>query len=325
MKFYLAPMEGITGYIFRNAYHTYFRGMDKYFTPFIKPNQKGHFSSKEKNDICPEHNQDMKVVPQILTNSAEDFIKTAWKLRDMGYDEINLNLGCPARTVVSKGRGSGFLAEPELLDRFLEEIFTKAGIKISIKTRIGKDDPEEFGRLLEIYNRYPLEELIIHPRVQQDFYKNTPNLEVYAKAVRLSRHPLCYNGDICSKEDYRKICERFPQAETVMIGRGILTNPGLLNSVCSHEQTDKQRLRAFHDQIYRGYQEVMSGERNVLFKMKELWFYLNQSFKNSDKYAKKIRKADRLAAYEEVVDTLFREQEICSDGNSTGLFGQQVL
>ena len=162
MKYYMAPMEGLTGYIYRNAYQKYFHDIDRYFTPFIT-NKKLDF--KVKKDIDPEHNQGMEVVPQILTNDAKGFLDTVEKVKGYGYDEVNLNLGCPSKTVVSKGRGSGFLIHTEELNRFLDEIYAKADVKISIKTRIGKFDADEWGELLRIYNQYPLEELIVHPRV----------------------------------------------------------------------------------------------------------------------------------------------------------------
>ena len=155
MKFYFAPLEGISGYVYRNAWEKHFGSVDKYFTPFLSPNQNGTFSSRELNDILPEHNEGMTVVPRILTNRAEDFIRTAKQLREYGYEEVNLNLGCPAGTVVSKKRGSGFLAEPELLEECLAEIFLKLDMKVSVKTRIGKEDPEEWHRLMEIYNQFP--------------------------------------------------------------------------------------------------------------------------------------------------------------------------
>ena len=157
MKYYLAPLEGITTYIYRRAYHQHFAPMDKYFTPFLVPHTKKGFSTKEKNDVMPEHSPGMNLVPQIMSNQAESFLHTVEKLKVYGYEEVNLNLGCPSKTVVSKGRGSGFLADPDGLDRFLDEIFKKCDVKISIKTRIGKDDPEEFARLLDIYNQYPVE------------------------------------------------------------------------------------------------------------------------------------------------------------------------
>jgi len=309
-KYYLAPLEGLTGYIYRRAYHQYFGGIDRYFTPFIKPNQYGHLSSRERNDILPENNHGMQVVPQILTNNAEDFIETAAKLQQYGYKEVNLNLGCPSKTVINKKRGSGFLAFPEELDAFLEEVFTKSKVGVSIKTRIGKENPDEFAHLMEIYNKYPLTELIVHPRVQQDFYKNTPNLSVFMEALQAAKMPVCYNGDICSRADYQNIIERCPQLALVMIGRGILANPNLIGLIKGDLTASKEIVRRFHNHIYADYKEVMSGERNVLYKMKELWFYLQHSFTNSDKYAKKIRKSGRLAMYEDTVESLFEEQEL---------------
>lgn len=167
MKIYTAPLEGITGHVFRTALYHHFGGADKYFIPFIRPNQNGNFSTREKQDIMPENNLNMYPVPQILTNKAEDFLRTAEKLEAYGYKEINLNLGCPSKTVISKMRGSGFLAYPDELEQFLDEIFRKCKLEISIKTRIGKESPDEFVRLLDIYNKYQMKELIIHPRVQQ--------------------------------------------------------------------------------------------------------------------------------------------------------------
>ena len=307
MQFYMAPMEGITGYIYRAAYHKSFGNIDRYFAPFIMSKK---LNQKEIRDILPENNQGMELIPQILANRAEDFLAIAKAIESYGYKKVNLNLGCPSKTVVSKGRGSGFLAEPERLDTFLEEIFEKTPIRISIKTRIGKESPEEFVRLLDIYNQYPIEELIIHPRIQTDFYKNKPNWDMFEYAGTHSRHPLCYNGDICTTEEYERICQRFPGVSVVMIGRGILKNPGLVLAIRQGTQLEKERLRAFHDEIYREYQEVLFGEKTVLFKMKELWFYLASLFTNYEKYAKKIKKAEKLKVYETVVDALFEEQEL---------------
>ena len=195
MKYYLAPMEGITGFIYRNTYKKFFDNIDKYFTPFIVPTSSKSFKTKELRDILPENNKGMNIVPQILTNDSDGFITTARKLQQLGYSEINLNLGCPSGTVVSKNRGSGFLAKREELDKFLDEIYKIDDMKISIKTRIGKDSSEEFYELIKIYNKYPLEELIIHPRTREDFYGNKPNLEVFKDALTLSNSPVCYNGD----------------------------------------------------------------------------------------------------------------------------------
>ena len=255
----------------------------------------------------------MYVVPQILTNRAEDFIRTARKLAEYGYREVNLNLGCPSGTVVSKKKGAGFLGEREALERFLAEVFEALDMQISLKTRLGLEEAEEFGPLLEIFNKFRLKELIIHPRVQTDYYKNKPNWEAFGKAQELSRNPVVYNGDIFTTEDYLRFTSAFPQTETVMLGRGILANPGLPGELAGEERPGKQEIKRFLEQLEQDYREVLSGERDVLFRMKELWYYLGCLFSNSEKYVKKIRKAQRLCDYEEAVRSLFREQEIAEN------------
>lgn len=310
MRYYFAPMEGITGYIYRNAHHTLFPGIDKYFSPFLVPNHNHRFSYREMQDIMPEHNNQIQLVPQILTNQADAFIWTALELKQLGYEEVNLNLGCPSGTVVSKNKGSGFLALRDELDLFLDQVCSELQMKISIKTRIGKDSPDEFYELLRIFNKYPLEELIIHPRIQKDYYKNTPNTEVFGDALATSCNPVCYNGDIFTAADYDRFIGKFPGIQAMMLGRGLLMNPSLLNGMEDHRLLSKDIFREFHDMIYHGYQDTISGGRNVLFKMKELWFYMGRMFTNPEKYLKKIKKAEKLIDYEIAVSNLFREQEI---------------
>ena len=310
MRLYLAPLEGITGWIFRSALYKCFGGFDKYFVPFIRPNQMGHFSAREKKDILPAHNEGMYTVPQILTNKPEDFIRTAAKLKEYGYEEINLNLGCPSKTVVTKGRGAGFLAYPDRLDAFLDEIFEKCDIRISIKTRLGMEEPEEFYDLMEIYNKYPMEELITHPRVQKDFYKNTANLELFSEILPESRNPVCYNGDIFTPDDYERFVNLQPSVERIMTGRGVLADPALARRIRGGSAAGKEELRRFHDLLYAGYCEEMSGDRTILYKMKELWTYLAPCFTDYKKYAKKIKKAEKCAVYEKVVEELFENEEI---------------
>lgn len=319
MKFYLAPMEGLTGFVFRNAYQKHFGDIDTYFTPFIN-NKKMNY--KEIKDILPEHNKGMHVVPQILTNRAEDFLAIAKELGNYGYESVNLNLGCPSGTVVTKHRGAGFLAVPEELDHFLEEIFADCPLRISVKTRIGINDAGEWERILSIYEKYPMEELIIHPRVQKDFYNNTPDMDAFLYAVENSRHTLCYNGDICSVDDYKAWIQKMEgkdrehgsgstaqHTEHMMLGRGILKNLGLVGELMGHAPITKDQFHAFHDDVLKGYLDVMSGERNTLFRMKELWFYFAKYFTEPEKYVKQIKKTQRVAEYRVIVDNLFREQE----------------
>jgi tRNA-dihydrouridine synthase len=310
MNYYFAPMEGLTGYVYRNAHNTFFKHIDKYFSPFIVANQSESFKTKELNDILPENNQGLYLVPQLLTNNAKDFIHTSKKIKLMGYNEINLNLGCPSGTVVSKNRGSGFLSKREELDEFLDEIYNSSITKISIKTRIGKDQPEEFYDLIEIFNKYPVEELIIHPRIQKDFYKNKPNMPIFKDALSLSKNPVCYNGDITTVKKCKEFSAEFPSVDKLMLGRGLVYNPGLINDIKNNRKLEKSLLKDFHDKIYEDYKRILYGDRNVLFRMKEMWFYMIPIFSDYTKYAKKIKKSEKLHDYEEAVSSLFREQDI---------------
>lgn len=308
MKYYLAPMEGLTTYTFRTVWNTYYGGMDKYFTPFISNRR---MNSRERNDILPEHNEGMHTVPQILTNRADEFLALAGQLADYGYTCVNLNLGCPSGTVVSRNRGAGFLSVPRELDRFLAEIFSKCPIRISVKTRIGMEAPEEWRLLLAIYENYPMEELIIHPRLQQEGYTGTPHMEAFAEAASRLTCPLCYNGDITSPASLTRLRERFPNLETVMLGRGILQNPALLSQIKCPTSCDAElsTLRAFHDTLLSRYREIMSGDTNTLYKMKDLWTFLGRSFSDADRHLKKIKKADSISDYKIAVGNLFRECE----------------
>lgn len=338
MKYFFAPLEGITGYIYRQAHHAFYPGVDRYYTPFIVPKEKKYLSTKERNDVLPEHNKGFHVIPQIMTNKSEEFLRIAQMLyKEFGYDEINLNLGCPSKTVVSKGRGSGFLMFPDQLENFLEDVINgleRYGIKLSVKTRIGKNDPKEFFHLLEIYRRLPLSELIVHPRIQQDFYANKPDLDAFGLACRAfegEQCELCYNGDIFQRRDFKMIDDRFPQISSVMIGRGLLINPMLVeeikireNGLYKKNDVKSAHLLRFSDEnaekaerkrrycLYRflsdHYMQVMSGEKNVLFKMKEIWMYMSQDFSNPQQYVKKMKKAQRLRDFDAAVSALCEEQ-----------------
>ena len=272
VKYYMAPLESVTTWIYRQAHAKIYGRLDKYFIPFLEPHEKRDFKTRELQEILPEHNKNIYAVPQILTNRSEGFIKLAKALKDWGYEEINLNLGCPSKTVVTKGKGSGFLAKPEELERFLTEIFDALSgeVKISVKTRIGKEDPEEFPALLELFNKYPMEELIIHPRVQKDGYGNVPRLEIYELAEKQSMNPICYNGDLYTREQIRNLTERFPGTQRLMFGRGFLRNPGLLYNEGKDSEETFEKFWAFHDLVYEGYQERNMGDRNVLLDRKSV-------------------------------------------------------
>lgn len=309
MYHYFAPMEGITGYVFRNAHSACFGGVDKYFSPFLSPNAHHKFSHREFEDIRPDHNRSLTLVPQLLTNRAEDFIWAAEDLYAMGYEEINLNLGCPSMTVVAKGKGSGFLAQPQALDAFLDQVFASTRAKISVKTRLGKSQTDEFPCLMEIFNRYPIHELIIHPRLQTDYYKNAPHLSRFEVALSSLRAPVGYNGDLFSAQKLKDFALAHPGLNSVMLGRGLLAAPGMLSPHLD-ERRLRAALRAFHDQILEGYLETVSGERNALCKMKELWLYMIFAFEDAAKPAKRIKKAARLSDYQGAVNELFENKPL---------------
>lgn len=303
MNIYLAPMEGLTGYIFRGALEKHFGGVDKYFTPFITPSRK-KFGEKIVRDIVPEHNEGMRLVPQILTNSAEMFIYTCKALEQYGYTEFNLNLGCPSGTVVSKGRGSGFLACPDELDRFLDGIF-KSGYKISVKTRIGMESGDEFYTLLDIYNRYPMEELIIHPRTRADMYKNHPDMEIYGYAEKNSKNTLYYNGDIFFLQDYERIAQGFENTAGVMLGRGAIINPSLPSVIKGGSMAGGSELKAFYEDVRDGWAEVLCGEMPLVHKLKEMLLYMAAGFEGSEKTVKKIKKAKGMSEFNFAAYELF--------------------
>lgn len=310
MKYYMAPLEGITGHIYRTTYAKYFGGIDKYFSPFISPNQKKICRTREKKDILPENNSSLYLVPQIMTNQAEMFLQTVEYLQQFGYSEVNLNLGCPAATVVSRKKGSGFLTEPKKLESFLKEIYEGTDVKISIKTRIGYESAEEFPTLLSIFNQFPIGELIVHPRTREDFYQNTPDMQAFSYAMKHSVNVLCYNGDIFSKEDYQHLMDQYPSLPGVMLGRGILQNPAVIASIKGEKLPEKETIQEFVTELCERYQSELHGKSPVLFKMKELWHYLIQSFDADEKIAKKIKKAQKISEYEITINELFSKYDL---------------
>lgn len=314
MQFYLAPMEGVTGQVYRNVYASLYDNIDKYFTPFIAPNQNRSMNTREQKDVAPANNGGRNTVVQILTNKAEHFKRAANELKELGYQEVNLNLGCPSPTVVTKGKGAGFLEDPRCLKAFFDEIFADAGCHISVKTRIGMEFEEEWADLIQVYNQYPIKELIVHPRLQQDFYQGKPRLEAFAEAVRMCKMPLCYNGDIFSVEDYERIMDTFPEIDRIMVGRGLIANPALIAEIKGQDRRNKELMKLYHDRLLAAYQEEMSGDRDTLFKMKELWFYMGQMFEDADKQLKKIKKTTKMQEYKAAVDKLFAEAALLETG-----------
>ena len=311
MQIYFAPLEGITGYVFRNAYAKYYGGVDKYFTPFISPHTKKLMDTREKRDILPENNKGLYIVPQVLTNQAEDLIDLAKQLHeDYGYEEINLNLGCPSKTVTTKGKGSGFLEYPERMEEFFDRYFKVSDVKLSIKTRIGYWEVEEAQRLLNLYERFPFEEVIIHPRLGSEMYKGTPHYDVFENYLERSKHSLCYNGDINSLEQLQSLDSKWEKCDKFMLGRGLIARPGMLQGSGSCENIsqltsiEREKFQNFHDELVEGYYAYMCEDRNTLFKMKELWTWWAVMFPGQEKTLKKIKKVTTLQEYKQLMKSL---------------------
>lgn len=246
MQLYFAPLEGITGYVYRNAHHACFGGVDRYFTPFVVATFTRKVKTREKMDILPQNNAGTPLVPQILSNNADEFLATAHYMADFGYPEVNLNLGCPMATVVNKHKGSGFLSVPDELDAFLDKIYNGAEqirtgsgkpLRISVKTRLGMNSPEEFERIFSIYRQYPLSELIVHARTRKEMYAGMPHLTIFRRLLDETPIPLVYNGNIFTVRDEERAEALFAGASSpcrgFMLGRGLLSDPALAEKICA--------------------------------------------------------------------------------------------
>jgi len=300
MRYYFAPMEGLTDSIYRRLHHKYFPGVDRYYMPFLSPTIHRSLTHKEDRELPPADSVPFRAVPQILTKVPEDFLWAAGVCADRGYDEVNLNVGCPSGTVVSKGKGSGMLRDVQALDRFLEEIFRNAPLPITVKTRLGLESPEEFVSLLEVFNRYPIQELTVHPRVRKQFYDGTVDMEKFAYAAAHSTNPLCYNGDILTLAQAEKTAAAFPNVGSVMIGRGLIADPGMLSG-----GTDVKTLEAFMTELLEVYTVEFGGSRNAIFRLKENWGFLHSRFEGCDKLWKRLRKSTDPAEFRAVTQEIF--------------------
>ena len=300
MRYYFAPMEGLTDSIYRRAHHKYFPGIDRYYMPFLSPTIHRSLTHREDRELPMADSEAFAAVPQVLTKVADDFLWAAQVCRDRGYDEVNLNVGCPSGTVVSKGKGSGMLRDLDGLNRFLDEIFRGSVLPISVKTRLGLESPWEFPAILDIYNQYPIKELSIHPRVRKQFYNGDVDMELFRYAATHSKNPLCYNGDLTSMAQINAIAAEFPQVEAVMIGRGLVADPGLL---CGG--TDVAALELFMNALLEEYTAAFGGSRNAMFRLKENWGLLHTRFEGVDKLWKKLRKTTDLNEYKSLTAEIF--------------------
>lgn len=314
-KILFAPLEGITGRVFRGVFHKHFSGVYEYYTPFLTPKAKVGIDKKDRKEILPENNKEMKLIPQILSSDAEAFLLVCDKLKELGYDDVNLNLGCPSGTVVNKGRGAGALKDLESLEEFLSVLFdagSRMGLKISIKSRIGYYRPEEFAEILEVFKKFPFYKLIIHPRTRMEFYKGEVHKEAFQEAMNMfadRKEKLVFNGDILSVRDMEELKGEFPKLSSFMIGRGFLRNPFLLEDILNGEVREnkeerKFRLRAYLEELYEAHKEEAGNERVGVLKMKEIWSYLGLSFEDENGCLKEIRKAKDGASYKSAVNVV---------------------
>lgn len=318
MKYYFAPMEGLTDYIFRGIHHRFFPGVDRYYTPFLSPTSDGRFDRKAFKDVLPENNVGVPVVPQLLTKRSDDFLWAARLLAEHGYQQVDLNLGCPSGTVVAKGKGSGMLGDLSALAAFLENIFAQCPISISIKTRLGLKSEAEFPALLEVFCRFPIRELTVHTRIREDFYRRSAHMDAFALALEKCPFPLCYNGDLLNTDRFADFSQRFPafceSGGSVMLGRGLVADPALFRRFQGGAAATHEELRTYHDSLFQAYSQAFGSKRNAMSRMKEFWFYHICLFENGEKLIKALRKATDADEYQAITTRIYNELPLRPQG-----------
>lgn len=306
-KIYMAPMEGVTTYVFRNVFDKYYGGIDKYYTPFVASSK---LKGREKSEVSRETNQCSNLIPQILANNEKTFMSIVGQLKNMGYEEVNLNIGCPSKTVTVKGRGAGMLYDLMSLERFLDVIFDKCDLEISIKSRIGVSSLNEWEDILKVYRKFPIKELIIHTRLLDEMYTGKGHIDSFKLAQDMLTIPLCYNGEIKDEESFSNLKKECPDIESVMLGRGLVSDIMLAEKLkkvdtdsikdSSNMILSDKRFIDFHRELLEEYIKVMPGEVPVLFKMKELWAFWKETYNLDDRDLKEIRKAKSISQYESI-------------------------
>ena len=308
MDIRLAPMEGLTDAVFRRVQHQRFGGIEKYYIPFITPSHHHVFTTRDLRAIAPANNAGMHCIPQLLTRDAELFLWAARELQQMGYDEVNLNTGCPSGTVTAKGRGSGALRDHDVLRAFLDGIFAASPLPVSIKTRIGFYDPAEWPALLEIFSGYPVKELIIHPRTRNEFYKGEVHMDCFDAAMEKGL-PLVFNGNLFGTEDCARLQLRHPDMP-MMIGRALIANPALGRVLHGGAPASHDELRNYHDALMAEYSREYP-DSTVHSRMREHMKYLSCCFQDSRKALKALRKSTP-ATYPAAAEMLF-SLPLCDD------------
>jgi len=307
-----SPLQGFTDFRFRNAFHQYFGGIDTYYAPYIRFNKKIEIRNLYKRDLLPENNHVSELIPQIMTNDADEFLFTVKFIQELGYKELNWNLGCPYPMVTKKGMGSGLINSPDKIDEILNRVHSETNIVVSMKMRMGYLNPDEILRTFPVLDKYPLKNIAIHARIGKQLYKGGVDLDSFQKCVDNTKHTLYYNGDITSVEKFNEIKEHFPSIKHFMIGRGLISDPFLPQMI--QENTTKYPknrwdvFQEFHDTIFKEYDDFLSGPTPIRMKMLGFWEYFSQSFSNPQKTYKKIKKATNTVRYNQAVKEIFRAE-----------------
>jgi len=304
-KLFSSPLQGFTDFRFRNAFNKYFGGIDTFYAPYIRLNGIHEIKPAYKRDILPINNNGLEVVPQIMTNNADEFIYVAKYVQELGYKELNWNLGCPYPMVTKRGLGSGLLNDPVKINSILKKVYIECDITISIKMRLGYDKSEEIFQILPILQAFPVKSIIIHPRTGKQLYKGELDLDSFQRCIDYTTHTICYNGDITTVAQFNALAERFPMINHWMIGRGIIADPflpGMIkNNTSTYPENRKITFSMFHDTLLNEYSQALSGPAHIIMKMFHFWEYFINSFPNSQKGLKKIKKAKSINAYEDAV------------------------
>jgi tRNA-dihydrouridine synthase B len=306
----LAPLKGFTDAVFRTTYAEHFDGFDAAMAPFVATVAADRLTDKHVRDLSPHRNAEMPVEPQLLGNTSEDFIFLARRLFDMGYPDVNWNLGCPFRPVTKKRRGSGLLPLPEQVNEFLDKTLRALPGRLSIKMRLGRAQPDEILRLLPVLNRYPLKEITIHPRTARQMYAGQPDLDMFQRCLEQSHHRVVYNGDITDLQGFRALAARFPNVDSWMIGRGALSNPFLPIIIKSGRDGiagKVEKFKAFYEDLFARYQARLCGPGHLLDRMKGFWTYFACAFTNGGEVGRQIHHTFNLPRYLEIVERFFRE------------------
>jgi tRNA-dihydrouridine synthase len=305
-----SPLQGFTDYRFRNAFQHYFGGIDTFYSPYIKLNGKLAIKGSYERDILPENNTTLEVIPQIITNDAEEFLFVANYVQQLGYKELNWNLGCPYPMVAKCGMGSGLIRNTTQIEHILQRVHEETNIIVSMKMRMGYENPTEILDVFPILDHFPIKNIAIHARIGKQLYRGGVDLDSFQKCLDHTKHKIYYNGDITSVEKLRMMQDRFPSIDHWMIGRGLISDP-FLPSMIKNNTTEypKNRLEifeSFHDTIYHDYDAYLSGPTPIRMKMLGFWEYFSESFSNPQKTFKKIKKAGNSKNYEAAVKEIFR-------------------